>query len=95
VWHAARCSRAGRAQGEATRKLEEARAERDFLKELNGSLLRNQAELRQGLAENQAALAQSQASVTDLKEQVRRAAAARMAGCLHGCRWHRRRSMLT
>ncbi len=68
--HAACCNRAGGAQGEATKKLEEARKERDFLKDLNASLLRNQAELRQGLAENQAALAQNQASVSDLKEQV-------------------------
>ena len=63
-------------QGEVSKKLEEARKERDFLKDLNGSLLRNQADLQKQLADAQAQLKSvtevKQAAISDLEEQVRR-----------------------
>lgn len=63
-------------QGEASKKLEEARKERDFLKDLNGSLLRNQADLQKQLAGAQAQLESvtevKRAAISDLEEQVRR-----------------------
>ncbi|KAK9837153.1 hypothetical protein WJX81_006530 [Elliptochloris bilobata] len=76
---AAQAERARRAAerklGEVTKKLEETRKERDFLKELNGSLLRNQADLQKGLADARVQLesvtAAKQAAVSDLEEQVR------------------------
>ena len=61
-------------QGEVTKKLDEARKERDFLKHLNASLLRNQADLQKGLAAAEAQVksisAEKQATVSDLQEQV-------------------------
>ena len=61
-------------QGEVTKKLDEARKERDFLKDLNASLLRNQADLQKGLAAAEAQVksisAEKQATVSDLQEQV-------------------------
>ena len=66
-------------QGEVTKKLDEARKERDFLKDLNGSLLRNQADLQEQLAGAQAQLKSvtevKQAAISDLEEQVRRCSA--------------------
>lgn len=57
-----------------TKKLDEARKERDFLKDLNASLLRNQADLQKGLAAAEAQVksisAEKQATVSDLQEQV-------------------------
>lgn len=58
------------------KKLEDARKERDFLKDLNGSLLRNQADLQKQLADAQAQLKfvteVKQAAISDLEEHVRR-----------------------
>lgn len=72
-WHAADGDSV-HGQGEVTKKLDEARKERDFLKDLNASLLRNQADLQKGLAAAEAQVksisADKQATVSDLQEQV-------------------------
>ena len=76
-----------------TKKLEEARKERDFLKELNGSLLRNQADLQEQLADVQAQLKcvteTKQAAINDLEEQVRRCGRSSHGLWVPAGPWHR------